>query len=344
MNALLLAAALAAARPITARAPEFPPDAAWINSKPYTLSRLFKRKVALVVFFHTADLHSLRALETVKAWQKRYEMDGLTVIGVHSPEYGFQKDPVLVRRELKRFGVDFPVVLDNNRELWNGFGNGGWPSFYLVDTKGWIVAEQLGEGRYPVLERDMVGLLRQARYEPKELRPIQDPPAFDCGGVSRERSAGARGGAVVDLDGQAESRLQVIGSARDGELATAGRFDAEPDAIRLAQTNRDQSAFVRVIYRGAQAFLLAAPAPEGPSKFWLKQDDLWLNHGNAGADVQFDDDGRSYVIVDRPRLTHVVTNANDQFRQLAVIPDQRGSAVYGFSFASRCLTVKLPPP
>ena len=341
MNALLLLAVLAAGRPLTARAPELPQDAAWINSKPYSMRMLRRRKVALVFFFHTADLHSLRALETVKTWQRRYEMHGLTVLGVHSPEYGFQKDPVYARRELRRFGVDFPVVLDAGRSIWDAYGNGGWPSFYLIDPNGWIVAEQLGEGRYPTLERDIRDLLRQAGYEPPEPRPVQDPSTIDCGGVSPHRSAGARGGKLLDLDGKNEGRLQVIGTAREGELATAGRWDAEPDLIRLAQGNQDQSAFVRVIYRGAQAFALLGPAPGG-SKFWVRQDDLWLNHDNKGDDVELDDDGRSFVRLDRPKLAHLTTNGNDQMRQLTVTPDKRGSAVYGFAFNNRCLAVKLP--
>lgn len=339
----LLLPSLALARPVDIKAPEFPGDAAWINSKAYTMKRLRKRRVVLGLFFHLADLHSLRALEAVKVWHKRYQLHGLTVIGIHAPEYGFQKDPVAVRRELKRMGVEFPVVLDNSKQLWEGYGNAGWPSFYVMDIRGHIVAERLGEGGYAALERELRVQLREANQRPPEERELKDPETFDCGGSTAEVSAGARKGRVIDLEGRIQAGVQVLGQARDGEISASGVWDVEPDNIRLAQGNADQSGYVRVVYTGAQAFGVLTPAGGG-SRFWLKQDDVWLNRANAGSDVEFDKEGRSFVKVAHPGLYDLAANPTSQYRQLTVIPDKRGAAVYGFSFTSRCTAIKLPAP
>jgi hypothetical protein len=339
----LLLPTLVLARPINISAPEFPADAAWINSKAFTMKRLKRRRVVLGFFFHLADLHSLRALEAVKVWHKRYELHGLTVIGIHTPEYSFQKDPLAVKRDLRRLGVDFPVVLDNSKQLWEGYGNSGWPASYIMDTRGHIAAERLGEGGYAALESELRAQLREANQRPPEERELKDPSTFDCGGLTPEVSAGARKGRVIDLEGKVQSGTQVLGQARDGEISASGVWDVEPDNIRLAQSNADQSGFARVVYTGTQAFAVLAPAPGG-SRFWIKQDELWLNRSNAAPGVAFDEEGRSYVKVPYPGLFELAANPTGQYRQLTVIPDKKGAAVYGFSFANRCAPVKLPPP
>lgn len=339
----LLLPGLLLARPINITAPEFPADAAWVNSKAYTMKRLRRRKVVLAYFFHVGDLHSLRGLEALKVWHKRYQLHGLTVIGIHSPEYSFQKDPVAVRRELKRLGVEFPVVLDNSKQLWEAYGNAGWPAFYVMNPRGHIVAERLGEGGYAALEGELRTQLREANRRPPEERPLKDPDTFDCGSATAEVSAGSRKGRVIDLEGKVRAGTQVIGQARDGELSASGLWDVEPDNIRLAQGNADQSGYVRVVYTGAQVFATLTPAAGG-SRFWLKQDDIWLTRANAGSDVEFDKEGRSFVRVPYPGLFDLAANPTSQYRQLTVIPDKRGAAVYGFSFTSRCTMVKLPRP
>lgn len=347
MKALLLLGVLGsqafAGRPFLP-APEFPEGAAWVNSRPFTLARLRKRRVTLIAFFHTADLHSLRALEALKAWNRRYEFHGLSIIGVHSPEYGFQRDPVAVRRDLQRFGVDFPVVLDANGQLWRQYGNEGWPAFYVLDLRGGIIQEKLGEMGYPQFEKDIRLALTEAGFEPPEGRPLADPRAVDCGDSSAPVSVGARKGKVIDLEKKQEAGgRQVLSASRAGEVASSGAWDVEADSLRLAQGNADQSAFVRVIYQGAQAFAILAPPPGG-GRFWIRQDELWLHPGIAGSDVSFDEDGRSFVKADRARLYHLTDNPGDQPRQMVVFPEKKGSTVYGFAFTDRCLSVKLPPP
>ncbi|MFA6004415.1 MAG: redoxin domain-containing protein [Elusimicrobiota bacterium] len=342
--ALGLAALLAwppsgrAARPITPPAPDFPQDAIWFNAQPLSLQRLRRRRVVLTAFFSTANINSIRALQTLKAWHKNYELAGLMVVGVHTPEFPFQKDPIRVRAELKRLGVRFPVLLDNDRRLWQAYANDGWPAFYLIDPKGRIVFDRLGEGRYAEFEGEIRAALDAGGFDTSGWGDkVKDPEAAGCGAMSPDSSLGANRGALIDLNHQPPAK-SILVSAREGELAYKRSWDLDPDAVRLSRDNRDLSAFWRLVYRGAGAFAVLSPL--GTARFYVRQDGAWLHPDIAGRDIAFDQDGRSYVPAAEPRLFHLTRNANDDLHELSISPDRAGAAIFGFSFTDRCLPVE----
>lgn len=347
MRALLLAALLAApagaVRPITPPAPEFPPGAAWINAKPLTMSLMRGRKAVLVAFLNPTGLHSIRLLAPLKAWFDRYAMSQLMVIGVVTPDLEVQKDAAWLRAELKRQGVEFPVVIDGDRRLWKAYANDGWPALYLVDRKGRIVFDHLGEGDYEEIEKEMRDALSDlADPLPAAVAP-PDPRRRDCGAATADVPMGARAKKrpiSLDLD---TTRRTLLVDSRQGELATRGKWDAEPDGIRLAQANPDQGAFARVVYVATQAMAVLAPsAPGKRTRFFVKQDDQWLYEGIAGADIKIDDDGRSFVVAEQARLFDLAHDNGDRPHELYVIPETKGGGVYGFSFADSCTATKLP--
>lgn len=326
-----------ASHPIQPIAPEFPPDNAWINAKPLTLERLKGRRVALLAFLNTDNLNSLRALQTLNRWHDAYAMSGVMIIGVHSPIYDFQKDPSLIRARLKQLGVEFPVVIDSDRRIWSRYKNEGWPSFYLIDRKGKIAYDLAGEQRYTELENEMLQAAGDLGYKRRsDALVAADPPGEDCGDVTAERPVFS-GKGVIDLD-KPEPISSVLGSGRDGELATLGAWRRDGATLRLTKDNRELSAFLRVIYRGAQAFAVLGPGGRAKTmKFFLRQDGLWLHTGNAGPDVQFDGEGQSFVEVAQPRLYRLTQNPNDELHALALFPAHPGAAVYSFSFSDKCL-------
>lgn len=340
---LFLAAEAFAARPITPPAPEFPPNAAWINSKPFSLERLRKRRVVLLAFLDVDNLNSLRALAPLKTWQERYEQNGLLIVGVHMPELAFQRDPRRTLRQFKRFGVDFPVVLDADGALWKAYDNEGWPAFYLIDAKGRVVFDKLGEGDYSELEKEIRAELEKAGFEPvPALKKPADRRKQECGQATPEVSVGLRRGSPVNLR-QEKTRINntYLFAVRQGETGFSGSWQAEPDALRLSRDNKSRSAFIQILYRGAQAFALLESPPQG-TRYYLRQDSLWLHAGNAGSDVRFDDDGRSFVDASEPRLYHLTQNPGDSMHALTVAPVSKGAAVYGFSFTDSCLALRLP--
>ena len=351
MRALALAALLAApafaVRPLTPPAPEFPPRAAWINSKPLPLEFLRERKVTVVAFLNLTSVNTLRALPALKDWFDRYALSQLMVVGVLSPDLEMHRDAVWARSQLKRLGVEFPVLLDSDRGLWKAYANEGWPALYLVDRKGRIVYDRLGEGGYGEFENEMRAALAELVGEDRLPAPVDapEPPTTHCGVATADIRLGTRTKKqALALDKDFSRRVAMIVEARAGELATRGRWNVEPDGLRLAQDNRDQAAFVRVVYSGAQALAVLAP-PVGQkqrTRVFVKQDDLWLHEGNAGKDIRFYADGRSFVQVDFPRLYDLARDPDDRPHELYLTPDRKDAGVYGFTFANSCLMTTLP--
>ncbi len=349
--ALALALALGAAgpaaafRPLTPPAPEFPKGAAWLNARGLSLARMRKRKAVVVAFLDPADFHSLRLLPVLESWFHRYALSQLMVVAVLTPDLEIQKDPLWTRTQVERLGIDFPVVLDSDRALWDAYQTRGWPDLFLVDRRGRLVYDHLGEGSYAVFEsqiREALGELVDAEDLPPAVNP-KEPPSRDCGPVSADIAMGGRAkSAPKDLDRDFALRRLLLTSARAGELATRGKWTLEPDGLSLAQDNARQGAYVRAVYLGAQAMAVLSPPPGGSSRFFVKLDDQWLYDGIQGRDVRFDDDGRSFVTVKSERLYDLVRWADKRPHELAVIPERRGSGVRGFSFADACLATDLP--
>jgi|GEM_PF-76953 len=133
----------------------------WLNSKPLTPQGL-RGKVVVVDFWAYSCINCLRAMPYVNAWYKHYKDSGLVVLGVHSPEFAFEKDIANVRAAVTKFGIQYPVALDNDMAIWKAFNNKFWPAHYFVDAKGQIRGHHFGEGKYAKSEREIRRLLVEA--------------------------------------------------------------------------------------------------------------------------------------------------------------------------------------
>jgi thiol-disulfide isomerase/thioredoxin len=132
----------------------------WINSAPLTPAAL-KGKVVLVQFWTYSCINWLRNEPYVRAWAEKYEDGGLVVVGVHSPEFGFEHSLDNVRRAARDFQVDYPIAIDNDFTIWRGFNNQYWPALYFIDSKGRVRHHQFGEGSYPQSEKVIQQLLAE---------------------------------------------------------------------------------------------------------------------------------------------------------------------------------------
>lgn len=134
----------------------------WLNS-PELSGESLKGKVVLVDFWTFDCINCQRTLPYVKDWAKKYEKDGLVVIGVHTPEYGFERIIDNVRDQVKKLGITYPVAIDNNYAIWRNFDNQYWPAHYLVDAKGQVRYTHFGEGAYDAQEQMIQQLLEEAK-------------------------------------------------------------------------------------------------------------------------------------------------------------------------------------
>src|SRR5215470_16327927 len=143
---------------------ELPPlDAAtgWLNSAPRTPADLLG-KVVLVNFWTYTCVNWLRQLPYVRAWAAKYEVQGLEVLGVHTPEFPFEHEVDNVRRAVQDMSIGYPVALDNNYGVWRAFGNHYWPALYFADAEGRIRHHHFGEGEYEQSEMVIQQLLAEA--------------------------------------------------------------------------------------------------------------------------------------------------------------------------------------
>lgn len=196
--------------------PSFDGTGPWSNSPPLTREQL-RGKVVLIDFWTYSCINCIRTLPYTRAWHQRYARDGLVIIGVHAPEFAFERNPANVARAIKDLGVPYPVVLDNDFVLWRAFKNRYWPAHYFIDAAGRVRYHHFGEGNYEQSEEVIRTLLAEAR------RPVGDARA-------EVRTAGTQQGAAFAAIGSPET---YIGHSR------AERFVSPGGMIR------DRAAFYR---------------------------------------------------------------------------------------------------
>jgi cytochrome c biogenesis protein CcdA/thiol-disulfide isomerase/thioredoxin len=150
--------------PVLGDAPEFVDNQQWFNTpgdKPLTM-RSLRGRVVLVDFWTYSCINCLRTLPYLTAWDRTYRKDGLTIVGVHSPEFPFEKDAGNVEEAIERNGVDYPVVQDNDLATWSAYGTQYWPSEYFIDARGRVRFAHFGEGEYEEKEQIIRELLAEA--------------------------------------------------------------------------------------------------------------------------------------------------------------------------------------
>ena len=146
---------------IEGQMPELAGATGWLNSKPLTRAGL-KGKVVVLDFWTYSCINCLRAIPYVDAWYRHYKDSGLVVIGVHSPEFAFEKNAENVRKAVEKFSISYPVAIDSDMALWKAFNNRFWPAHYFVDADGNIRGHHFGEGKYARSERAIRKLLEEA--------------------------------------------------------------------------------------------------------------------------------------------------------------------------------------
>lgn len=203
--------------PVEGKLPELNGAVAWLNSPPLTRASL-RGKVVVVDFWTYSCINCLRSLPYIEAWAQKYKDHGLVVLGVHSPEFAFEKDVDNVKRALVSLGVTYPVAVDSNLAIWQAFNNEYWPAHYFIDGEGRIRAHHFGEGEYDKSERIIQTLLREAGYK-NVPRGIVNPDA--------------KGTFAAADESELDSPETYLGYGRGQNFASG---PAHPDQVATYQT------------------------------------------------------------------------------------------------------------
>jgi thiol-disulfide isomerase/thioredoxin len=218
----------------------------WLNSPPLTAAGM-NGKVVLIDFWTYTCINWLRTLPYVRAWASKYGTRGLVVIGVHAPEFEFEKDLDNVRRSVMAMHVDYPVAIDNDHAIWRAFRNEYWPALYFIDAQGRLRNHQFGEGKYEQAERMIQQLLTEAGHSaaPHDLVSV-DPRGAEVAadwsdlqsaenylGYERTENFASPGGAVPDKPHVYTTPKQL----RLNQWALSGKWTSESHAASLNEAN-----------------------------------------------------------------------------------------------------------
>jgi thiol-disulfide isomerase/thioredoxin len=299
----LLAALLIAMAPLPVEG-EMPPlggATGWLNSQPLTPAGL-RGKVVLVDFWTYTCINWLRSLPYLRAWAEKYKDQGLVVIGVHSPEFEFEKDADNVRRAAKARRIDFPIALDEDHAIWRAFKNRYWPALYVIDAQGRIRHHQFGEGGYEESEKIIQQLLGEAGLGGSGHQIAVDAPGAEAEadwanlkspenylGHERTENFASPGGALLD-----KRRVYATPARlRLNHWALSGDWTVRKDAIRLNTANG------RIAYRfhARDLHLVMGPAARGTSPRFRVLIDGQPPGAAHGVDV--DDQGNGTVTEQR---------------------------------------------
>ncbi len=235
-------------------APEFESIQAWINSEPLTLAGL-RGKVVVLDFWTFSGIHCLRTLPHVKAWYDAYRDDGLVIVGVHTPEFAFERDPGNVRRAVRDHGISYPVALDPEFGTWQAWDNQYWPAKYFVDRAGRIRYAHFGEGDYEESERVIRELLAEDEGDPVSDAIADETPS----GPQTPESYLGYGridrflGSTIQPDREAD--YEIPRSVPLHGLAYGGRWTVEAERIVAGE-----QATLRLNFLGSDVFLVLGTA------------------------------------------------------------------------------------
>ncbi|WP_322035452.1 cytochrome c biogenesis protein DipZ [Burkholderia cenocepacia] len=266
----------AAALPVEGTLPSLDGAVQWLNSPPLTAAGL-RGKVVLVDFWTYSCINCLRTLPYTTAWARKYAPYGLVVVGVHAPEFAFERDIGNVKKAVHDLGIDYPVAIDNGYAIWRAFNNEYWPAHYFIDAQGRIRHHHFGEGEYAQSERAIQSLLAEAGHPDALNVPLGLAGAPAKGALAAADSADVRSPETYVGYARAESFASPGGVVRDA----AHRYDA-PGSPDLNGWGLAGTWNV-----GAERASLAAPDGRIVYRFHARDLHLVLGPGANGRPVRF---------------------------------------------------------
>ncbi len=319
--------------PVEGRLPSLDGAVQWLNSPPLTADSL-KGKVVVVDFWTYSCINCLRALPYVKAWAEKYKDQGLVVIGVHAPEFAFEKDPANVKKAVADLGITYPVALDNDYAIWRGFNNHYWPAHYFIDATGKIRHHHFGEGDYEGSEKVIRQLLAEAGQNDlpaqgmasvkaegalaaPDLADAQSPETYV--GFERAENFASPGGAVENA-----AHSYSAGKLGLNQWSLAGEWTV--GAERAVLDKKDGSITYR--FHARDLHLVLGPSSDAPVHFKVTID------GKApGADHGADTDADGNGVVTGQRLYQLVRQAGSvQDHVFEIRFSDPGAQAYAFTF------------
>jgi len=288
-------------------APEIIGIADWLNSPPVSIHDL-KGKVILVDFWTYSCINCVRTLPILTAWDAKYRDQGLVIIGIHSPEFEFEKNPDNVKAAIAQYNIHYPVALDNYLAIWASFNNRYWPAHYLIDKTGHVVYTHFGEGKYDVTENNIRYLLGLRDAKTAAAKPVsgsaQTPETY-LGYTRAQRFLG-----TLMQDQPYDYRFPE--SLPPDSWALSGKWHVGAENI----TTAEKGAKLRLNFTAGKVFLVLGNADNIP----------------VHAEVTLDGKPAGTVTVDHHDLYKIITQDTARRGLLEITCDKAALQAYAFTF------------
>jgi thiol-disulfide isomerase/thioredoxin len=320
------------------RAPEI--GRVWLNSTPLSFRQL-RGRVVLVDFWDYTCVNCIRTLPYVQAWHERYGGKGLTVIGVHTPEFTFAQYESNVERGVREFGLTYPIVVDNDREIWKAFANRYWPTKYLLDKDGYLRYAHFGEGAYRECEETIRELLLETNPTlafPPLMEPIrgEDRDGAVCYQPSPELYLGNARGRIGNEGGFQQDSIadyRLPAEIRENVFYVAGRWASTAEYMEAAGEGEHR---ILLKYEASGVNLVMATPRGKACEVVVLQNGKPLSRAQKTPDTRFrssEGQEESYVTVQPARMYALVDNHEFGVQTLE-LRCPAGVAVFAFTFNS----------
>ena len=299
------------------KSPELTNTGRWINSEPLKIGEL-QGSVVLIDFWTYSCINCIRTLPYLKSWHEKYADKGLVIIGVHTPEFEFEKDYDNVKQAVEKFEIKYPVVQDNEYGTWRAFKNNYWPRKYLIDVEGNIRYDHIGEGAYDETEEAIVALLKEkSDVEMNETRP--EPQDTDFGQIRTPELYFGHEFARVPLgnkEGFQPNKVVEYSDAEVEKLDTIylkGAWRNNPDNMEAVE-----NASISLIYDAKSVNIVAS----GSGNMQVVLDG---SPDSSGGDVE-----GGVVIVDSDRLYNLISLDYSEHKLTILV--EKGIKLHAFTF------------
>lgn len=313
------------------KAPELAGISNYINSKEFNISDL-KGKVVIVDFWTYSCINCIRTIPYLNAWYEKYADQGLVIVGVHTPEFDFEKNPSNVQAAVQKFGIKYPVVQDNDHATWDAYQNRYWPRKYIIDDEGYVRFDHIGEGGYAETEKIIQSLLQERAANAGQTIKIDNSTvnpnaqSIDFGQVSTPELYFGYSYARSPLgnaEGFKPDQIVTYALADDKEIRQntiylSGKWLNNPDNMELA----GGTGKIVLDYSAKSVNIVAG----GKGTLYLSEDEQALSA--KGADVGKD----GSVAIDGQRLYNLVSHNNYGRHQLVIDVTGDGFQAYTFTF------------
>ena len=334
----------------------------WINSEELILAELQdENKVVLIDFWTYTCINCIRTLPYLKQWHDKYADRGLIIIGVHTPEFEFEKSLDNVKEAVEGFEIKYPVVQDNNYWTWNAFNNRYWPAKYLIDKDGYIRYSHFGEGRYDETEQAIRLLLEEADQAVADISDDENPVRIVApnalssrspDGLTRELYAGTdrnysayrsgtRAPYVLNEEfyqrGNTDTDYTDPGDWQNHHIYLQGLWHNGEESLRHARMTEEFEDYMGLTFNAVEVNVVLRTRSETPYTVQIRMDGEPLTSDTAGSDIWFDDEGRSFITVDEPRLYALVRLSGYESHDLTLSSNSDEFEVFAFTFGAYVL-------